>query len=172
MKPKQPANKKLFIIRHAKSSWDHPHLSDFERPLNGRGQKDAPEMGKRLLDLGYQPGRIISSPANRAITTAREFAIILGVEPKRIKQDADLYHAHASTMRRIIAQADDQHDTIMLFGHNPGLTYLIEDLCDFDLDNLPTCAICGIEFQVSSWAEILHKDGIKFFYDFPKSKDH
>jgi phosphohistidine phosphatase len=170
MKSKQQANKKLFIVRHAKSSWDHPHLSDFERPLNNRGRSDAPEMGDRLVTLGLKPDLIISSPANRAITTAREISIKLGMEPSDIRQNADLYHAHASTMRRIISQTRDEHNIIMLFGHNPGLTYLIEDLCDFDLENLPTCGVCGIEFEVESWAEVLHKDGNKFFYDFPKSK--
>jgi phosphohistidine phosphatase len=169
MKSKQQGNKKLFIVRHAKSSWNHPHLSDFERPLNERGQADAPEMGTRLLAFGLHPDLIISSPANRAITTAKEIALILGYKPKDIKQHADLYHAHASTMRHIIAQTNDKHNTIMLFGHNPGLTYLVEDLCDFDLENLPTCGVCGIEFEVKSWSEILHKDGVKFLYDFPKS---
>lgn len=170
MKSKQQANKKLFIVRHAKSSWSHPHLSDFERPLNERGINDAPEMGKRLLALEPNIDLILSSPANRAITTAREIALVLGIEPKDIKQNSDLYHAHASTMRKIISQTNDECQTIMLFGHNPGLTYLVEDLCDFDIDNLPTCGVCGIEFQVESWAEVLHKDGNKFFYDFPKSK--
>lgn len=162
--------KRLLIVRHAKSSWDFPHLSDYERPLNDRGRRDVPDMARRLASTDIHPQLIISSPANRAITTAMGFASQLGFTKSDIIQDEAHYHASSNTLLRLTRAFDDQYDSIMIFGHNPGLTYLINELSDFQLDNLPTCAICGIEFSVQSWREVSRGSGHKFFYDFPKSK--
>ena len=162
--------KRLLIIRHAKSSWDQPHLSDFERPLNNRGKRDLPDMATRLADLDLKVDAFISSPANRALTTAIGHAKALGYKEEQVIQKRELYHASASTIRKIVADVEDRHDTVAIFGHNPGLTDVINDLSNFYLDNLPTCAICGIEFEIDKWNEILHRTGRKFLYDFPKSR--
>lgn len=161
--------KKLLIIRHAKSSWDDASLRDFDRPLNKRGVRDVPDMGKRLASLDIQPDLIISSPANRAITTARGIAIEIGYDIERIQAEPELYHAGTSTIREVISKVDNNINTLMIFGHNPGFTDLISRVSDLSLYNLPTCAACGIEFDFTSWKEILNQHGQKFYYDYPKS---
>jgi len=165
MKSNKSKTKKLYIVRHAKSSWNHPHLSDFERPLNNRGENDAPDMGQRLVAEGIQPSIMISSPAARAITTAKVISQKLGYFFSRIVQEEGLYHASSYRIRQIISQSPDSENVVMVFGHNPGLTDLINEISDFDLDNLPTCAVCGIEFEMESWKEIQNKRGHKFYYD-------
>lgn len=162
--------KRLFIVRHAKSSWDSPYLSDFDRPLNNRGKRDLPDMANRFSDTNYHVDYIISSPAERAWTTAKGFVKTLNIADENFIDDERFYHANTSTMKEIISVADNAHDTIMVFGHNPGLTSLIASLSDFNLYNLPTCAICGIEFTFDVWEEILTAKGQKIYYDFPKSR--
>lgn len=161
--------KRLFIVRHAKSSWDYPYLSDYERPLNNRGKRNLPDMAKRFQLEQFPIDLIISSPAERAITTARGFASALGISNEEIRQEERFFHASRSSIKEIISRQSTDLQSIMVFGHNPGLTYLIHESSDFYLDNLPTCAICGIEFQFESWKDILNKKGKKFYYDFPKS---
>ncbi|HEY9117087.1 MAG TPA: histidine phosphatase family protein [Roseivirga sp.] len=162
--------KRLLIVRHAKSSWEFSQLSDFERPLNARGVQDVPDMAQRFQSLGIIPDLIISSPANRALTTAQGFAQILGVSSKEIVLDEDHYHASSDTLRSLIREFPNEHECIMIFGHNPGLTYLINELSDLKLDNLPTCGVCGIEFQIDNWKVVKKGSGRKFYYDFPKNK--
>ena len=170
MKSNKTSNKKLYIVRHAKSSWGNPHLSDFERPLNHRGENDAPDMGQRLAIRSVKPSLIISSPANRALTTAKVISAKIGYPVSYIMEEERLYHASTGTIKTLLSRVDDEHNTVMIFGHNPGLTYLINEISDFDLDNLPTSAVCGIEFEMESWKEIQRTKGHQFFYDYPKSK--
>ncbi len=162
--------KRLFIVRHAKSSWDSPYLSDFDRPLNNRGKRDLLDMANRFSDTDYHVDYIISSPAERAWNTAKGFAKTLNIADENFIDDERFYHANTSTMKEIVSVVDNAHDTIMVFGHNPGLTSLITSLSDFNLYNLPTCAICGIEFAFDSWEEIMTTKGKKVYYDFPKSR--
>lgn len=164
--------KRLLIIRHAKSSWDFPELTDFERPINHRGQRDLPVMAQRLRKLNLTIDSWISSPANRAITTAIGHTQAFGLTETQIEQNHRLYHASSRELQTVISQTQDSIETLALFGHNPGLTDLINDLSDFELWNLPTCAVCGIEFDFNSWKEIVDHKGKKFYYDFPKSKQH
>lgn len=161
--------KKLMIVRHAKSSWEDASLRDFDRPLNKRGRRDVPDMGRRLSEKGLIPDLIIASPANRAITTARGIAKELGYALSAIQEEPDLYHAGTYTIREIISKTDSSVNTLMIFGHNPGFTDLIARVSDLSLYNLPTCAVCGVAFDFESWEEILNQRGRKFFYDYPKS---
>ena len=162
-------NKRLFIVRHAKSSWKYPELTDFQRPLNGRGKRDVPDMSQRFLETGYKVDLIKSSPAERAFTTAKGFAGRLNINLDEVEQNENLYHASTTSIRRIIASTSNEIDNLMIFGHNPGLTYLINDISDFFLVNLPTCGICGIVFNIKQWSDVLTVSGTKFYYDFPKS---
>ena len=163
-------NKRLFIVRHAKSSWKYPELTDFQRPLNGRGKRDVPDMSQRFLETGYKVDLIKSSPAERAFTTAKGFARRLNINLDEVEQNKNLYHASSVSIRRIIAGTPNHINSLMIFGHNPGLTYLINDISDFYLVNLPTCAICGIALNIEQWSDILSASGEKFYYDFPKNK--
>ncbi|MFT7150351.1 MAG: phosphohistidine phosphatase [Nonlabens sp.] len=162
--------KRLFIVRHAKSSWNSPHLSDFDRPLNNRGETDLPDMANRFLETNYQVNLIISSPAERAWTTAKGFAKTLQIADEYFFDNERFYHASPSTLKEVISNVDDTIEDLMIFGHNPGLTSLIGNLSDFNLQNLPTCAICGIKFPFESWKDIITTKGEKIYYDFPKSR--
>jgi phosphohistidine phosphatase len=98
--------KTLYIIRHAKSSWDNPDLSDFERPLNDRGEKDAPRMGKRLKERRVTPDMMLSSPATRALVTCQQIAKVLGFSEDKIKTDRRLYHASDDQILKVIQELE------------------------------------------------------------------
>ena len=162
--------KRLLIIRHAKSSWDNPELTDFDRPLNKRGKRDLPDMALRLSSLNLKIDHFLSSPANRALITAVGHAQLFGLSKSDIQTDKRLFHASVSRIMQVISETPNQFDTLAIFGHNPGLTGLINQISDFELWNLPTCAICGIEFSFDSWGQIISGKGTKFYYDYPKSR--
>jgi len=160
--------KTLVIVRHAKSSWDDLSLSDHQRPLSKRGLRDAPIMGARLADWGPPVDRVISSSAVRALTTAELITHEMGLPWDEIQIEDALYHATEEEMLDLINEQEDYLDGLMLFGHNPGMTYLVMKLSDIEIDNLPTCGVAVLQFEVNSWAEI--GNGIAFTaeIDFPK----
>jgi phosphohistidine phosphatase len=160
--------KQLLIIRHAKSDWGDFKITDFDRPLNKRGLKNAPEMAQRLLDKGIIPQLLVSSPAKRAITTAKYFAETLGFSKKEIQEEPAIYEATTSTLLRTINNLDNKYDFIALFGHNPGLTDLAIKLSNFDVANIPTCGMVLIEFPFDDWKLISSGTGEKKLYDYPK----
>ena len=136
--------KKLYLIRHAKSSWKDLFVDDFDRPLNKRGKKDAPLMGKRLKEKGIKPDLIISSPALRAKTTAQVIAKELGF--KEIVYDEKIYEAEEETLYEIVKNLDSRYKTVFLVGHNPGLNMLAEKLVGLN-DNIPTCGVVEIDLD-------------------------
>lgn len=142
----------LFLIRHAKSSWDNPGLRDFDRPLNKRGLRDAPQMAKMLKKLGVQPDLIVSSPANRALTTARFIADGLGYPEASIVQNREIYEAYPSVILRIIGGLPDDKQTVFLFGHNPTFTDVANNFTDSYIDNIPTCGVVHIQSSANAWA--------------------
>lgn len=160
--------KRLVVIRHAKSSWKDSGLSDFDRPLNKRGKTDAPEMGRRLEQRSLVPDRLLSSPARRAIRTAEIIAGAIGFPARRITRMDGLYGAGAADLIGILQELDDAQETVCLVGHNPGLTDLINSICSAFLDNLPTCGVFCVGFEISSWKEIGRHSGKCVFMDFPK----
>lgn len=160
--------KLLLLARHAKSSWDYPELTDFERPLNKRGRRDAPYIGKVLNDLKVNPDKIISSPALRAYYTARTIASRIGYPLEYIETSEIIYEADAGEMIEFIRGTDDKINSLMLFGHNPSLTLTSNYLSDRSLDNIPTCAIVAIEFPVDSWKDVKTDSGQMKFFEYPK----
>lgn len=160
--------KQLYLIRHAKSSWDHPGLSDFDRPLNKRGERDAPRMGKRIKEREVAPDLMLSSPANRALTTCKEIAKILGYAKERIKTDERLYHADEDDMLHVLSEQTDNNEIIFLYGHNPGLTTFANELFNQNIPNIPTCGIVAGKLNISSWKEIELGCGKMELFDFPK----
>lgn len=167
--------KKLIIIRHAKSSWDNPELEDFDRPLNKRGQKDAPRMGKRLKEKRITPDIMLSSPAERALATCIAIAKVLDFDQSKIKTERKLYHASEDEMLNIIRNLKDSprdsEEVVLLFGHNPGLTEFANSLLSQTIDNIPTCGIVGAELPVKRWQDVSFGCGNMLFFDFPKSKN-
>ncbi len=163
--------KMLYVIRHAKSSWDNPGLNDFDRPLNERGKRDAPRMGKRLKEKRIVPDLLLSSPAKRAITTCEIMADMLGYPEGKIKTDQELYHAGEEDILQIIKKINDKHEAVFIFGHNPGLTDFVNQLTDTFINNVPTCGVVACTLNIQSWKETGWGKGKVDFFDFPKSKD-
>jgi len=160
--------KRLYLVRHAKSSWKYNDLTDFERPLNGRGKRNAPFMGSRLNHYKVRPDLMISSPAARAHTTAKIIANEIDYPIEKIVTEKLLYIAGVSTILSVINSIDNVNNDVMLFGHNPGFTSLAEYLADYQIDNIPTCGIFCIEFEADSWLEISGGLGSLIFFDYPK----
>jgi phosphohistidine phosphatase len=160
--------KTLYLIRHAKSSWDYPELTDFERPLNKRGKRDAPYMGQLLADMKVKPELIISSPALRAYYTARIIAGRIGYPFDEIETAESIYKSDAGELIELIQLVEDEYNSLMLFGHNPALTQTSNYLSDKHLDNIPTCGIVCIEFKTETWKEIKPDNGKFVFFEYPK----
>ncbi len=162
--------KRLVLIRHAKSSWKNPGLTDFERSLNGRGKRDAPVMGKRLKNRGVKPDLVISSPAKRALKTAGIIAKEIGYPVKKIVTDAAIYGEGASAILNLIRNFDDSHHLVILFGHNPDFTTLPERLTNDRIGNMPTCGVFCVDLDIDSWKEVAEGEGICVFFDYPKKQ--
>lgn len=158
----------LYLVRHAKSSWKDASLGDMERPLNKRGRRNSPVMGKRMLEQGHKPELLISSPANRALSTARNIARELGIDEAEIVSDENLYFSGAQGMQSVLASVDDRHRKVMLIGHNPAMTFLMNRLGNTNIFNMPTCAIAIIGFDMASWADLYSTSGVLLGYDYPK----
>ncbi len=163
--------KRLIVVRHAKSSWSNPHLGDSERPLNKRGHRNAPEMGKRLKSKGFIPDLIVSSKANRALTTAKYIAAEVGYDEADIYISDYLYHRDEDEMIELIRNIDQKNNTVMIFGHNPGFTDLVNYLTGSDIYNIPTAGLAVIEFDSDHWSEIKPGAGNLRHYDYPKNRN-
>jgi phosphohistidine phosphatase len=160
--------KQLFLIRHAKSSWKDTSISDFDRKLNPRGKKNAPEMGKRLKKRNFIPDLIISSPAKRAISTAKLVAKELGIDPKDIRIEPKLYEASYEGFLSVIHSIEEQFNNVFVVGHNPSITEVMNELGDHRINNASTCSVMGIGFNAQHWNEIVYR-GSTFYFDFPKN---
>jgi len=160
--------KTLWIVRHAKSSWDEPGLADYDRPLNKRGLRDAPEMGRRLAERGVQPAAIVSSPAVRAAATAHAIAEQLDFEIENIHWDEDIYHASVEELLDVISRFNSAWPSAMLVGHNPGLTDLVNQLAPFEIDNLPTCGVAELAFSADDWTDVAEARAAEGDFDYPK----
>lgn len=160
--------KKLVLVRHAKSSWDNPEWNDFERPLNKRGHRDNPFMAELIAEKKIIPDMIISSPAMRAITTAEEFARQLGYDNSKIKHDINIYEKGPKYITKMLSEQSDDTNIIYVFGHNPDLTFLSSYLTGEYFDNVPTCGVVGIEFDIDSWKNIEKDNGKLLFFEYPK----
>jgi phosphohistidine phosphatase len=160
---------RLTLLRHAKSSWDDPSLDDFHRPLNGRGRRNAPEMGRRLRDSSQTPDLLISSPATRAITTARMAAREMAYPEARIVEERGLYHAGAGEILRIVQSLETLARHVMLVGHNPGFTDLANRLSAVRIDNMPTASLFCVDFEIEQWSDAAAGEARFVYFDFPKN---
>lgn len=163
--------KRLYLIRHAKSSWDSPQLDDYDRPLNQRGFKAAPFMGARLKKYNVSPGLIISSPAKRAKTTAEIIAKEIGYPIKDIVLNKKIYEASLNDLINVISDVDDKYEDIIIFGHNPTFTQAANFLSNSQVPNMPTASIFCIDFDMEHWQNISENTGRFVFFDYPKKHD-
>lgn len=159
----------LFLVRHAKSSWDGVDLPDKERPLADRGKRDAPMMGKRLAKRQVKPDLILSSPAHRALSTAEIIANELDYRAKDIVVDDRLYATDSESLLAVIGELSDKLKCVMLFGHNPEFTELAHRLSN-EVTLMPTCAVAQFMFESKSWATIGAVKPAKVVLDYPKKE--
>ncbi len=162
--------KTLFLVRHAKSSWKYPNLNDFERPLNKRGRKNAPFMGKVLKKLKVAPDLVISSPANRAAMTARVIAAAINYPLEKIRYTETIYEFGENALVDVVKQIDDAANKVMVVGHNPALTAMANTIADQPVSNIPTSGVFCVDLDISSWANISAHCGKLKFFEFPKKR--
>jgi phosphohistidine phosphatase len=158
----------LTLIRHAKSSWKDTTLGDFERPLNKRGRQNAPMMGRFLNKAGISFDLVVTSPALRAITTARMLTGELGYPEQSLVEDPRLYGATVSELLEIVHQLPDEKLQVALVAHNPGLTEFCNYLSDEDIANLPTCGIASIAFELDTWQAVHRGTGKLSRFEYPR----
>ena len=145
--------KTLYIVRHAKSSWEDFSLADHDRPLAPSGIKKTGRIIKYLQQKGVKPDLMISSPAVRALETARLIARGTGYPADRIRVEESLYHASADTIMNELYGLPDNIDSVMIFGHNPAFTYFANNFLNPGIDNLPTTGVVSISFMTDRWEE-------------------
>ncbi len=160
--------KELYLIRHAKSSWEYPELADFERPLNARGLRDAPFMGMILREKRIAPGLFLSSPAKRALTTAQLFANAMNYPIEHIVTEPRIYEASRQTLLAVIQSLPDELESVAVFCHNPAVTELANFLSDKRIDNVPTCGIFSVKLSSPSWRMLDQGKCIFNFFLYPK----
>ena len=160
--------KHLYLIRHAKSSWSDPRLADFDRPLNKRGKRDAPFMGKRLASASISFDLMVSSSAKRARKTARKIAQEVAYDKDQIIFTPEIYTSDLRKLVTVIRNTDNAIKAMALVGHNFVITECAEWLTGTYIDNIPTSGIVAITFDVETWGEIDHEKGKLLFFDYPK----
>ena len=158
--------KTLFLIRHAKSSWTFD-LPDHDRPLGKRGRKDVGRMGKYLVEKQIAPEVYITSTASRAFYTALHICDHFGTKEDAIQLNKDLFHAGPDEILAVI-QSAPACDRLAIFGHNPGFTDSANLLVNKSIDNIPTCGVVGISFNVGDWKDVEFGTGKQEFFYFPK----
>ena len=161
--------KTLLAVRHAKSSWANIGEVDFDRSLNDRGKKDAPEMAKRVLARNIKIEKFISSPARRAKMTCEAFCDVYNYPKSDILFVDKLYHAPAHIIYQAISELTVAEDIIAFFAHNSGITDFVNTLCEeVTIDNMPTCAVFAVQADINDWSEFETAEKKLFFYDYPK----
>jgi len=161
--------KTLTLVRHAKSSWKDTSLADRDRPLNKRGKRDAPEMGRRIAAAGIRPSLIVSSPAVRAWTTAKVIANEIGYPREFLQRDNALYLASVNGILDVIVSQDGGFNNLMLVGHNPGFTDFANYLVPGVTNNMPTAGVVSVKLDTDDWS-LYERPGAKLLlYDFPKN---
>jgi len=162
--------KTLYLLRHAKSSWDDQELKDFERPLSSRGATDAPTIAQRFVERGNQVDCIISSPAVRAKTTAMLLAEAINYPVSNIVSNSELYFAGTGMFLKAASQADEACDSVLFVGHNPAITEFANVMTGAALDNIPTCGLVELILPIDKWADIKLGDARLVHFDYPKKE--
>lgn len=160
--------KVLTLVRHAKSSWNNTQLSDRARPLNRRGERDAPTMGKRIVRHNIRPSLIIASPAVRAWTTAKIIAGEIGYPAEFLQREDSIYMASIDDLLGAIVAQDNGFNNLMLVGHNPGLTDFANYLSPGVTDNLPTAGVVSVQIDSEDWNLFDQPITELQVYDYPK----
>jgi phosphohistidine phosphatase len=160
--------KTLTLLRHAKSSWDNSGLADHDRPLNGRGRRDAPEMARRIHEAAIRPSLIVSSPATRTWETAKALATEISYPIEFLQRDNKLYLASLDTLIDFVGQQDPGFNNVVVVGHNPGMTEFANYLCPGLTGNMPTCGVVSVTIDTDDWNLRKNSPVTLNLYDYPK----
>jgi phosphohistidine phosphatase len=161
--------KQLILVRHAKSDWGDPSLDDIDRPLNGRGKRDAPLMAERLKERDIKIDAFISSPAKRAKKTACIFAEAYKRKKDHVVFRDELYGAAEKVFFDVIKNAGNDNNCIAIFSHNPGITDFANLLTETRIDNIPTCGVFAIKADCKKWKDFEEAKKEFWFFDYPKA---
>ncbi|WP_432696737.1 SixA phosphatase family protein [Marinobacterium sp. YM272] len=160
--------KQLILIRHAKSSWEHTHLADFDRPLNPRGQRDLPAMAERVRTRELIPDRLLYSSALRTTLTAWELKSALNLPESHCQDVPEMYQACWETLLNLLQGQPDSSNCLMLVGHNPGIADLGACLSGTAPQHFPTACVQHLILNVLSWSELAESCGTTQWFDYPK----
>ena len=160
--------KLLVVVRHAKASWPNALCNDYERPLKQTGIQDAKQISQYLNLKKYIPDYIISSAATRTIETANIFSKELTNLKLAPKKDALMYGASPKQLLELISQINDDYNAVMVVGHNPTITSLINIVSDASIDHIPTSGTSVIKFNVPSWKNLVNTEGTLIEFIYPK----
>ena len=162
--------RKLLIIRHGKSSWDHEGLDDIDRPLAERGIRNAGDMAERLMALKLVPQLILSSPASRALNTALIMLKSWGAGPESLQIHDPLYMAYPSEIEQVVSGVSAEIRNLAIFGHNPSFTLYANQFMELPLENLPTAGVVVVTLESENWGGIGRKNVKGTYVDYPKRK--
>jgi phosphohistidine phosphatase len=160
--------KTLILIRHAKSSWADSGMNDFDRPLNERGKKDAPEMAERLLKKNIQIDAFVTSTANRARKTCAAFMEVFDAKKVQRILKEELYLAPPQRFVEVIETLSDEIEHAAIFAHNPGITEFANSLTNVTIDDMPTCAVFAVQAKTKKWSSFSKAEKTFLFFDYPK----
>ena len=163
--------KTLTLLRHAKSSWKDTSLGDRDRPLNKRGERDAPRMGRRIDAAGIRPSLIVSSPAVRAWRTAKIVARTIDYPTEFLQRENGLYLASLDELLDVVMQQEEGFNNLMVVGHNPGLTDFANFLQPGLTNNLPTAGVVSVTIDQDSWNLYEQPKTELVYHDWPKKVD-
>jgi phosphohistidine phosphatase len=162
--------KTLFILRHAKSSWDEPNKDDIDRALTTRGISDAYAVATRLKKQLHEIDLIITSHANRAIHTATIFAGVINYSVEKIKISSNIYESNETKIKALVRSLPDGISKVMIVGHNPTFTYFANRYLQEQIDNIPTSGLVGIAFKIEKWNDISNEKVYSSFFEFPNKE--
>lgn len=161
-------HKTLILVRHAKSSWKDTTLNDIQRPLNKRGNRDAPKIGQYMVKNKIQPEVIFSSPGLRALTTARLISLKIDIKPTDIIINEKIYTFDSEDLLNVIKALKDKYEKVMIVAHNPAITDLVNYLSGSKIDNVPTCGVAVLKFPINSWKKASKNKAKLDSFDYPK----
>ncbi len=160
--------KEIYLIRHAKSSWKQPELSDFDRPLNKRGERDAPFMAQKMVAKGMAIDAIVASPSARTTATAAAFAKALAYPDEAIHWKKEIYEASAATLLQVVQQLEASWQSVALFAHNFACTDWANYYASPPISNVPTTGVVHLSFAVEHWKDIHRNNGQVLDFNYPK----
>lgn len=162
--------RRLFIIRHAKSSWDYEGLADIHRPLAERGIRNATTMAERLKERKLLPQLLLTSPATRALNTALIMSRIWGLPPEALQIREEIYEASFRDLDAVLETLPAEETDVAIFGHNPTFTLYANRFLDPPLDNLPTAGVVVVTLDTDGWDDLASSRITETYVDTPKRK--